>query len=113
HMPTNGSSWFLCLPMVAQGETILQYEAGLFASNFDAACSARQRLADNVAGQLAASLASLSLRERLRDQSLRDPLTGLFNRRAMQDTLDRELHRARRRVHELSVLMIDLDHFKS
>jgi PAS domain S-box-containing protein len=58
HMPTNGSSWFLCLPMVAQGETIgvlhLQYEAGLFqASNFDAACSTRQRLADNVAGQLA------------------------------------------------------------
>ena len=118
HMPGHTSSWFLCLPMVAQGETTgvlhLQYEAVWFQSaDPEAARASRQRLASNVAGQLAASLASLSLRERLRDQSLKDPLTGLFNRRAVQDTLERELHRARRRMHELSLLLIDLDHFKN
>ena len=118
HMPGDSSSWFLCLPMIAQGETTgvlhLQYPARLLQPNErDALSASRQRLASNVAGQLAASLASLSLRERLRDQSLKDPLTGLFNRRAMQDALERELHRARRRMHELSLLLIDLDHFKN
>jgi diguanylate cyclase (GGDEF)-like protein len=65
-----------------------------------------------VAGQLALSLANLRLRETLRDQSIRDPLTGLFNRRFMQESLDRELQRARRKKRPLTVVFVDLDHFK-
>src|SRR5262249_23925053 len=76
-------------------------------------CDSRQKLASNVTVQLAAALASLSLRERLRDQSLQDPLMDRFHRRAMQDALARAFHRARRRNHELSLLLIDLNHFKS
>jgi diguanylate cyclase (GGDEF)-like protein len=57
-------------------------------------------------------LASLRLRDSLRDQSIRDPLTGLFNRRFMQESLDRELHRARRKNRSLAVLFLDIDHFK-
>jgi diguanylate cyclase (GGDEF)-like protein len=54
----------------------------------------------------------LRLRESLRDQSIRDPLTGLFNRRFMQESLDRELQRARRKGRPLAVIFIDIDHFK-
>ena len=48
----------------------------------------------------------------LRDQSIRDPLTGLFNRRFMEESLEREMQRAVRKNHPVSVLFIDLDHFK-
>src|SRR6202034_2466766 len=73
---------------------------------------AQQRLGANVAGQIALSLASLQLREKLRDQSIRDPLTGLFNRRFMEESLSRELVRAKRKGHPLSILFLDIDHFK-
>jgi len=48
----------------------------------------------------------------LRNQSIRDPLTGLFNRRYMEETLERELRRAERTQRPLCVAMLDLDHFK-
>jgi len=48
----------------------------------------------------------------LREQSVRDYLTGLFNRRYMEETLERELHRASRRQLSLGVIMLDLDGFK-
>lgn len=54
-----------------------------------------------------------TLQEGLREQALRDPLTGLYNRRYMEETLGRELERARRDSEPLSLLMIDLDHFKA
>lgn len=52
------------------------------------------------------------LREKLREQANRDPLTGLFNRRYLEGTLERELARCRREGAPLSMLMIDVDHFK-
>jgi diguanylate cyclase (GGDEF)-like protein len=52
------------------------------------------------------------LRERLREQSARDQLTGLFNRRYMEESVDRELRRAGRDGSTLGLLMMDLDHFK-
>ena len=51
-------------------------------------------------------------REILREQSIRDPLTNLFNRRFLDESLDRELARARRDGVPLALLMIDIDHFK-
>jgi diguanylate cyclase (GGDEF)-like protein len=45
-------------------------------------------------------------------QAVRDPLTGLYNRRYMQEFLDRELHLARRKRRPLAVMMLDLDYFK-
>ena len=55
---------------------------------------------------------SLTLRETLKFQSVRDPLTGLFNRRHMEESLERELLRAARNTKPVTVLMIDIDHFK-
>jgi diguanylate cyclase (GGDEF)-like protein len=71
-----------------------------------------ERIASSAAGQIALSIASLKLREALKDQSIRDPLTGLYNRRFMHDCLERELLRARRTNRSFAVMFIDLDHFK-
>ena len=52
------------------------------------------------------------LQSKLREQAIRDPLTELFNRRYLEDTLDRELARATREDYSVCVIMMDLDHFK-
>jgi diguanylate cyclase (GGDEF)-like protein len=64
--------------------------------------------------QLTAQLSTIQdLQEGLREQALRDPLTGLYNRRYLEETVGRELARAQREGIPLSLLMIDLDRFKS
>ena len=62
--------------------------------------------------QVAMTLSNLQLRESLRSQAIRDPLTGLFNRRYLEETLERELSRSERKGRPLSLIMMDLDHFK-
>jgi diguanylate cyclase (GGDEF)-like protein/PAS domain S-box-containing protein len=52
------------------------------------------------------------LQNQLREQAIRDPLTNLFNRRYLEETLDRELARAARELYPLCILLMDLDHFK-
>ena len=119
HLAEASPTHCLCVPMVGQGETlgILHLEYATVANAQTGAVpeslqDSQQRLASTVAGQIALSLSSLRLRETLRDQSIRDPLTGLYNRRFMEECLDRELQRATRKNHPLSVLFVDLDHFK-
>jgi diguanylate cyclase (GGDEF)-like protein len=58
------------------------------------------------------ALANLKLRDALREMALHDGLTGLYNRRYLEDALNRELHRAERSDKPVSVVMIDIDHFK-
>jgi diguanylate cyclase (GGDEF)-like protein len=63
--------------------------------------------------QLTAQLATIqNLQEGLREQALRDPLTGLYNRRYLEETVGRELARSQREKAPLSMVMIDLDNFK-
>jgi diguanylate cyclase (GGDEF)-like protein/PAS domain S-box-containing protein len=114
HLETLQSSKHLCLPMVGHGETLGVFHLVFPSSSpgFEDQRAAQQRLGVTVAGQIALSLASLRLRETLRDQSIRDALTGLFNRRFMQEALEREILRARRKSHPLSLLFLDIDHFK-
>lgn len=52
------------------------------------------------------------LQSQLREQAIRDPLTNLFNRRYLEETLDHELARAAREDYQVCIEMIDLDHFK-
>jgi diguanylate cyclase (GGDEF)-like protein len=70
------------------------------------------QLAVSVAEQAALSFANLKLREKLRYQSIRDPLTGLFNRRYLDESLERELPNAIRKNRSLGVIMLDVDRFK-
>jgi diguanylate cyclase (GGDEF)-like protein len=63
--------------------------------------------------QISAGLANLRLRESLKIQSLRDPLTGLYNRRFLHDALSRECHDARRHPDRpVALLLLDVDFFK-
>jgi diguanylate cyclase (GGDEF)-like protein len=73
----------------------------------------KQRLAVTAAKQISLSIANLQLRDRLRRQAVRDPLTGMYNRRYLDDTLERELLRAKRKNTTISIIMVDIDWFKS
>jgi diguanylate cyclase (GGDEF)-like protein len=72
----------------------------------------RMRLMKTAADNLALSLVSLKLREELKLQSIRDPLTALFNRRYMEESLEREISRCERAKEGLGVILVDIDHFK-
>jgi diguanylate cyclase (GGDEF)-like protein len=110
----------LCIPMMAHGETmgILHLQSGLAdsdqANREGSVITENQlQLAKAMADTIALALANLKLRVSLHDQSIRDPLTDLFNRRYLEETLEREIHRAARLQRSVAVIMLDIDHFKS
>ncbi len=108
---THGHSAYLCLPMVTQdgvsGLLYMVFGPGDAASREDDA-----RFARRLAEQLGLALANLRLRLTLREQSMHDALTGLYNRRFLDESLVRECARALRDKQPLAVLMVDADHFK-
>ena len=69
-------------------------------------------MAYTIAEHIALTVSNLDMRAALEVQATRDPLTGLYNRRYMQEFLEREIHRARRRSRPLSLMLLDVDHFK-
>ncbi|MGL6137711.1 MAG: PAS domain S-box protein [Planktothrix sp.] len=101
----------LCVPMIAQGDALgllclASEESGQLSGD-------QQRLATAVAEHIALALANLKLREALEYQSIRDGLTGLYNRRYLEESLEREINRAQRQKFSLGIVMIDIDHFKN
>ncbi len=104
----------LCVPMIARGEAlgILQISWDLADQSGVRGGSSLQRLVTAVAEQTAMALANIQLRDRLRQQVIRDQLTGLFNRRYLEETLGREISRALRHGNSLGLMMVDIDHFK-
>jgi diguanylate cyclase (GGDEF)-like protein len=107
----------LCVPMMAHGEAMgLLYVSPCSGEGTTSApnepASSEERLARTLAEQSALALANLRMRDALKMQSIRDPLTGLFNRRYMEESFERELRRAARKKSVMGVLMIDIDHFK-
>ena len=106
---------YLCVPLIAQGETlgVLHLRPGPPAeAQTPELAAVKDQLALTVAEDLALALANLRLRETLRSQAIRDSLTGLFNRRYLEETMERELNRVKRQGIPLGVIMMDLDHFK-
>ena len=109
HPPQAG---YLCLPLTVQGETL-----GVLCLIDSAPRKGKhqlslQQLAVTVGETIKLSLSNLKLRDELRQQTIHDPLTGLFNRRYLQETLPRELNRAQRLKAPLCVVMLDIDGFK-
>ena len=102
---------YLCIPILAQGETlgILHFQSTDESPQLD---PSELGFKTTFAGQVGLSIANIKLREALRMQSVRDALTGLYNRRYLEEVLDREVRRAGRAAQSLGVLMIDLDNFK-
>jgi diguanylate cyclase (GGDEF)-like protein/PAS domain S-box-containing protein len=109
HAPQTG---YLCLPLTVQGETLGVLSLIEHANRKDKRPLGLQHLAVTVSETIKLSLSNLKLREELRQQAIRDPLTDLFNRRYLEEALPRELYQAQRRQMPLSVVMLDLDGFK-
>ena len=99
----------LCLPVLAGGEVhgLIQVLAP------EGQAEEFQRHGRIVAEALAFTLTTLKLRVRLRDQSIRDPLTGLYNRRYLDEVAHREFRRAARWHHPVGIALFDIDHFKA
>ena len=105
----------LCLPLHAQGRVVGLINlrgAGRLLPQSNELGDHQLKLAQMFASKTAQFLANLALRQRLEEQSLRDPLTGLFNRRYFNEQLNIEFQRALRAKTPLASLMIDVDHFK-
>lgn len=108
--PSAGCS--LCVPLTVQGETLgLLSLLGAPPARGDVPISPLH-LAVTVGETIKLVLSNLRLRERLREQANHDPLTGLFNRRYLDDSLSRELSLSQRRNAPLSIAVLDIDHFK-
>jgi diguanylate cyclase (GGDEF)-like protein len=119
HVSESVAMNYLCVPLIAHGETLgilyLEDMASLKAHSPQAMKfeqTSISRRVNAVADRISIALANLKLRELLRNQSIRDPLTGLFNRRYLEESLNRELNRANRTGRNVSLVMLDLDHFK-
>jgi len=104
----------ICVPLTLEGETtgVLLLYSDAEQPNAEKLSESAQSLTALAAERVALALANLQLRGKLRDQAIRDLLTGLYNRRYFEETLDRELRRAERHGTPLSLIMLDVDHFK-
>lgn len=100
------------IPMMARGEVygLLTFHAD--GEDAEERLDGATSLATAIADAMSLALSNISLREKLRTQALRDPLTGLYNRRYMEDVLERYVSLAERNGTMVSAIMIDLDHFK-
>jgi diguanylate cyclase (GGDEF)-like protein len=109
HLESQTFSQSLCIPLVAQGESL-----GTFTIVTDAPDWREEdiKMVQTLAEQMSIILASLQFRENLRQQAIRDPLTGLFNRRYLQESLYQSIGRAERQHSPVCALMIDIDDFK-
>ncbi|HZU30418.1 MAG TPA: diguanylate cyclase [Candidatus Angelobacter sp.] len=102
---------YLCLPLAALGETLGVLHISVPTS--DVLSAGRLAMIQQSGEYAALRLANLRLREKLHDQSIRDPLTGLYNRRFLEAALEQELHRSSRHHSGLGVIMADIDKFKA
>ncbi|HOP09864.1 MAG TPA: diguanylate cyclase [Oscillospiraceae bacterium] len=120
HITGPQSGRYVCIPLLANGETIGILHLNDFSKPIQELSAPNETCNDHkfqmvttIAEHTALALSNLKLKETLRQQSIRDALTGLFNRRYMEESLERELRRAMRNNKTVGVIMIDIDHFKN
>ncbi|WP_170400410.1 diguanylate cyclase [Ruegeria arenilitoris] len=108
--PHDGRPYF-CFPILAHGETV-----GLLHLRAHEGCDevfhSSKKLAQLCAEQISMAIANVRMRDQLHDQSVRDPLTGLFNRRHMTEMLRKSISRSQQTGASLSLIAVDVDHFK-
>jgi len=100
----------LCIPLYTQGQLWGVFQLVLQPGD---SVKQTQQLAVSVMQQYLLAVENLRLREELRMQAIRDPLTGLYNRRYLEAELAREISRAERKQDAVCVIMLDIDHFKN
>jgi diguanylate cyclase (GGDEF)-like protein len=111
HVPDQAGA-YICIPIIGRGQILAmlhlrseQFRTAKGAARWD---SLIERLTD----QLSLSLTNIELREKLENMALRDGLTGLYNRRFIDEMLDHELAKLRRDGKKAAFLLLDVDHFK-
>lgn len=112
HFATPPEAGYCCQPMMVDADVV-----GLLSVRFPRQADDTVRenihyLVRSTADAVKLSLSNLRLREALRQQAIHDPLTGLFNRRYLNDILNHEVIRAQRDDTPMVVAMLDIDHFK-
>jgi diguanylate cyclase (GGDEF)-like protein len=112
--PKNNELFYLCVPLMAQNDIygLLYFEISQTLCPQNVLPESERLLVNAFAELTALSLANVRLRENLHFQSVRDPLTSLYNRRYLDEFLLKQLHQSERMKCPLAVLMMDLDHFK-
>ena len=114
HVDTSRAHSYQCMPMMAQSKAlgilfIQEPSGGEGACETDALIEHRARA---VADRIGLAIANIKLRQALKELSLRDGLTGLFNRRYFEEAMALEITRADRSGASFTLVMVDLDHFK-
>ena len=108
--PHDGRPYF-CFPILAHGETVGLMHLRAHSADCEN-FAANKKLARMCAEQISMAISNVQMRDQLHDQSVRDPLTGLFNRRHMTDSLRKGISRCQSQGSRLSLIAIDVDHFK-
>ncbi|MBC7876124.1 MAG: diguanylate cyclase [Anaerolineales bacterium] len=113
HVEKNIPSHALCIPLSAQNENLGNIHiASKNNQDIELILTEEQNFIEDIANSFALALGNLRLRERLHSLSIRDALTGLFNRRYLDETLPREINRAERKKSQVGILFFDIDNFK-
>jgi diguanylate cyclase (GGDEF)-like protein/PAS domain S-box-containing protein len=116
HLKHPPSTAYMCLPLIAKGDVLgllhLRNRQSTQIQNEQNVISDLKDTAVILSEYLSLSIANIQLNERLARESVRDPLTGLFNRRFMIESLVREIKRAERNQTQVGIIMADIDHFK-
>lgn len=112
---------YFCLPIIAHGETIgllhlcfSAFDRSIVPRDFiETFMQQRWEVGLLCAEQISLAIANVQLRHELQDQSVRDPLTNLWNRRWFHDASQKEINRASAQGQPLSFISLDVDHFKT
>lgn len=119
YIPKDEVQWYFCVPLLAQNEHIglLYFEIKKTDHQTEEQINQTVRsykpLINNLAGLIALSITNIRLKDDLKTRSIRDPLTNLYNRTYLNESLEREINRAERSHIMLAIIMVDLDHFKN
>ncbi|MCL4503498.1 MAG: diguanylate cyclase [Deltaproteobacteria bacterium] len=112
HVSSALPAGYLCVPLIAQGKELGILHLQSPSPELVEQMQSFEPYTKPVAEAMAMALANLNLRESLKNQAIRDGVTGLFNRRYLNETLERELSRGKRLGVNMGFIMMDLDHFK-
>jgi len=109
HVKTSAPGPYVCVPLIAQGELFGTLHLQAQTTSAEAPCS---WLAESLAQRAAGAISRIQREALLRAQATRDPLTGLHNRRFLEETMALEEMRAKRRGTPVGLMLLDVDHFK-
>ncbi len=119
HMVAASQPVAVCVPIAARGETLgvlsLQFpktESAINPEKIQEKSNAVETMARRLTELFSLSLSNIRLRRDLYERSVRDSLTGLYNRSFMEESLGKELKIAEKKGTVVSIIMMDVDHFK-